>query len=211
MKFSEFKRAIQKLPFFSIGHIGALTEKKKLLQNQLSQWEAQGRVIRLRRGLYMLSPEESPMTISKTQMANQLLSPSYVSLEFALWLYGFIPEKVEEITSVTPKKTSYFRNTFGTFHYQHVKPNCFIGFRQENDKNNFPMMIAEPEKAIVDFFYLNLSSVPELSPVIFDEFYRFQNTDGISIQKMKRFAHLFQTKKLTQLVQLFCDYTQERK
>lgn len=209
MRFERFREAVAKFPFFSIQQIAGFSQDRKLLLNQLSQWQGQGRILRLKRGLYMLGTQECRMPVSKLLIANQLISPSYVSTDYALSFYGLIPEKTEELTCVTPRKTSLFQNGMGVFRYQHVKPNCFTGFIASEDENHFPIWLAEPEKALVDFFYLNLSSIPKYSKDVFVEFYRFQNMENLNQRKLAQYTELFHTKKLKKIIRLFIEFLRE--
>ena len=89
--------------------------------------------------------------------ANRLGHNSYISLCSALRWYGFIPEGVYQVFSVTNKQTHHFETPLGYFHYQHVKPDLFFGYRPvQSGQRDF--LIAEPEKALLDTFYLS----PEL-------------------------------------------------
>lgn len=86
-------------------------------------------------------------------IAKEIYSPSYVSLEYALSIYGLIPERVVDVTSVTTKKPIEFKNKLGVFIYQHIKENCFTGFIEKEDENGLVYFIATPEKAVADFLY----------------------------------------------------------
>ncbi len=206
MKYKEFKDKIQKYPVFSSIQFAVLTNNEQVLRNQLARWRSQGLVLRLRKGLYVLNKEDRKINPSRPFIANQLLSPSYLSTEYALSLYGLIPERVEDVTSVTTKKTSTFRNVFGTFRYQHINIRCFVGFKEAKDENGYSFFIAEPEKAIVDFLYLNLSEFSGVHSDIFRESYRFQNLSDLKPQKIKMFAEIFGNKKLLNVVQSFSQF-----
>lgn len=65
--------------------------------------------------------------------------------------YGLIPEGVADMTAVTTRKTMRFENTLGRFIYQHIKPAAFRGFRTMGSGPN-AFFMAEPEKAVVDFY-----------------------------------------------------------
>ena len=158
MKYKEFKNKIRNFPIFSSSQIPSLTSNAQVLKNQLGLWQKQGLLLKLKRGLYILNEEDRKINPSRTFIANQLVAPSYVSTEYALFFYGLIPEKVEDVTSITTKKTTVVRNSFGTFRYQHLNTNCFTGFEQVEEKDGLSFFIARPEKAIVDFLYLNLSN-----------------------------------------------------
>ena len=86
--------------------------------------------------------------------ANRIYQPSYISLETALSYYGLIPEAVYTTTSVSTLKTISFDTHLGAFAYRHVKPAFFFGYRII-EWQGFPIKMAEPEKVILDYLYLN--------------------------------------------------------
>ena len=54
----------------------------------------EGSLVRIKRGLYCLSPKISGHDLDSRVVANALYGPSYVSFETALSMYGLIPERV---------------------------------------------------------------------------------------------------------------------
>ena len=206
MKYKDFKNKIRSFPLFSSSQISSITDSEQVLRNQITQWRKQGLLLCVKRGLYVLNEADRNINPSRLFIANQLLSPSYISTEYALSFYGLIPEKVEDITSITTKKTTLFQNTFGTFRYQHINIPAFIGFREVKDEANFPFFIAEPEKAIVDFLYLHLSSFQRDDKNIFSLSYRFQNVSELNKKRLKDFARVFKNRKLLKVINLFCEF-----
>lgn len=206
MKFKEFKSKIREFPVFSSSQLSTLTSNIQVLKNQLTFWHKQGLVLRLKRGLYILNEEDRKINPPRTFIANQLVSPSYVSTEYALYFYGLIPEKVEDITSVTTKKTTVIKNSLGVFRYQHLNADCFKGFEQVGEKGGFSFFIATPEKAIADFLYLNLSNFSVEDKDIFGLSYRFQNTSALNKKRLKDFVKLFNNQKLIKVVNSFCEF-----
>ncbi len=203
MKFDNFKNKIKNLPFFSTSFISTLTDDSETLKVQLSSWKKKGLIIPLRKGLYILKENEEKIP-STFYLANQMYIPSYISMESALHYYGLIPEFVAQVTSITTRKTSSFKNKFGVFTYQHLKPKVYTGFTHIREINsNLQSLIANPEKAIVDFLYLNLSTFNESSPDIFHKSYRFQNCGKVNRKKIKTYAKLFNSKKLIVISDLF--------
>jgi len=211
MKYKEFKKFAKEFPLFSSTYLSFLNESVYSLRNQLRRWEKEGLLIKLRKGLYILNEEDRKFTPSKVFIANQLYSPSYISTEYALGFYDLIPEKVVDVTSVTTRKTYKITNVFGTFIYQHIKKEAFSGFVSLKDENGFPFLIALPEKAVVDFFYLNLENFTEKDVEIFKEGYRFQNLEMISPENIVKFANLFNCKKLLKVVENFLRVREELK
>jgi hypothetical protein len=206
MNYQEFKRRIQGYPVFSSSHLTAFPGKLQVLRNQLKEWCQKGWLVKLRRGIYVLNRDDRRINPSRVFIASQLLSPSYISTQYALARYGIIPERVADVTSITTRKTSVFINEFGKFVYQHLKSACFAGFKEEKDENGFSYFIAEPEKALVDFFYLNLSAFPERELSIFDESYRIKKEFEFKRKKIIYYARLFKNKKLLRIADNFCQY-----
>jgi hypothetical protein len=56
------------------------------------------------------------------------------------------------VTSITTKPTRRFKNKHGLFIFRTVKPEIFTGYCVEK-QGNFDILVAEPEKALVDFLY----------------------------------------------------------
>ena len=108
--------------------------------------EHSGQVIRLKRGLYVVSKEVSGIDISTELIANHLYGPSYVSMLTALRFYGLIPEMVYATQSVTTKRARHFENAVGRFDYFSCPLDYFsIGLRHHDG-----FIIASPEKALCD-------------------------------------------------------------
>jgi len=125
-------------------------------RNNFGRWEKQGKLIRLRQGYYTF-PSFVGNGDAPFYFANKIYAPSYVSLQSALSFYGMIPEGVVHITSVTARKTASFHNPFGEFTYRSVKPELMFGYTSEKSTltKNWSILLATPEKALLDFLYLN--------------------------------------------------------
>ena len=133
--------------------------------------ERSGDLIRLKKGLFVVSPEVSNNVLSRELVANHLYGPSYVSLESALSFYGMIPEKVYAVRSVTPRLSKKYTTSLGNFEYVTVPEDYFqIGIRQEIVDNQYAYLIASPEKAICDIIVttrnLRLQSVKAMQTYI---------------------------------------------
>ncbi|MBC7362787.1 MAG: hypothetical protein H5U06_11010 [Candidatus Aminicenantes bacterium] len=200
MKYLEFKDAVKEFPLISSTHIYNLDRKTKTLKVQFSGWIKKGLVIRLKKGIYILNERDRKIEPSRIFLANALYSPSYVSTTYAFGYYDLIPEKVEDVTSVTTKKTAKFTNSFGTFIYQHLKTSLFFGFKEIKDENGFPVFIAEPEKALLDFIYLNIQDFKGKEEDIFSLSYRFQNLDILKKKRLIEYARRFENKAVMGVV-----------
>lgn len=107
-----------------------------------------GAFVRFKKGLYGLKrnlPDEFVL-------ANNLYSPSYISLDTALSFYNLIPETVYAITSVTTKPTRELEVLGRLFEYRKIKKQAFAGYLPQKVDDQIVFM-ATPEKAIADFLY----------------------------------------------------------
>jgi predicted transcriptional regulator of viral defense system len=210
MNYIEFKNTFGDFPVISTSHIFNVTRKVQALRNQLSRWQEKSLIIKLRKGLYIFNENDRKIHPSRIFLANQLCSPSYVSTEYALGYYDLIPEKVEDVTSVTTKNVKKFTNQFGTFIYQHLKTDLFFGFKEISDENKLPVLIAEPEKAMLDFIYLNLKDFKNKDKDIFALSYRFQNLEILKKKKLKDYAKRYKNKAVLKVVDNLLNFIKGR-
>lgn len=118
--------------------------------DKLARAVAAGEWIPLRRGLY-LRGKLSPNQVVLPVLANSLVGPSYVSLEYALSWYGLIPEGVVEVTSVTPRRSQQLSTPLGRFSYSHLPLPCYaVGMNLLNTSEGIGYLMASPEKALCD-------------------------------------------------------------
>jgi predicted transcriptional regulator of viral defense system len=123
-------------------------------KNNLGRWVRKGYLVRLRSGWYSF-PEYLGKPDIARYLANRIYRPSYISLHTALAFYGIIPESVVQVTSVTSLKTMIFTNPFGTYTYQTVNPRLLFGYETKPIGDGRSLLMASPEKAIIDLLYLN--------------------------------------------------------
>lgn len=102
----------------------------------------------LRRGLYVCRAED--VLISEGQIANQIVSPSYVSYETALSWHGIIPERVAVVRSACTARSKEFWNATGRYTYTQVAPGYFELGQTTQGHGADAYVIARPEKALCD-------------------------------------------------------------
>jgi hypothetical protein len=84
-------------------------------------------------------------------LANHIMGPSCVSLDSALAYHQLIPERVYEITSVTPKASRSFNTPEGLFSYTRLPlPYYSFGIQQVSLTTQQTVMMVMPEKALCD-------------------------------------------------------------
>ncbi len=128
----------------------SLFPDKKAGGEKVRRLEQQGEIIRLKKGLYVVSPETSRVALSMELIANQLYAPSYVSMSSALRYYGLIPETVYAMQSMTVKHSRCFDTPVGRFDYTCINREAFhVGVTIVN-KQTCTFLMASPEKALCD-------------------------------------------------------------
>ncbi len=136
----------------------------KFPKDKVVHLEKGGELIRLKKGMYLVSSKIHRQNISMELIANHLYGPSYVSLESALSYYGLIPERVHSIRSMTLKRSREFITPVGNFEYIKAATSYFkIGIHQKNINDSYVFLIAGPEKALCDLI-INTSGLRIQSP-----------------------------------------------
>ena len=133
--------------FFTIATLGAVLghTNQNSLYKAIQRLEKSKIITRLDSGKYYYG-HDLPMDFS---VANFLLQPSYISLETALNLYGILSQFPFLITSISTAKSKIIKNIDREFEYIHISKNLYWGFVKTNG-----YLIATPEKAVIDNFYL---------------------------------------------------------
>lgn len=163
---------------------------------------AENKIFRLNRGLYETNRNANPCFL-----ASSILSPSYLSFDFALSYYGLIPERVFSITSASlnVRKHKTFENIFGRFEFEDIPSQAFSEGLTYISEGDYFVKIATKEKAICDSLckWRVVKSIKELKTLLFidkrideDEFY------SCDFKLMKRLASLYNKTNLNMLIKL---------
>ncbi|MDO9579893.1 MAG: hypothetical protein Q7J06_04925 [Bacteroidales bacterium] len=126
----------------------------------LKTLEKKGLVFKVSRGIWAeagnerLSPYSTiPFLLTKNR--------AYVSFISALHLHGIIEQIPQEITLASTIHTKKIHTKVGTFSVHRISPSFFDGF--DWYKGNGSFLIAEPEKALIDSFYLSARKKKQFS------------------------------------------------
>jgi predicted transcriptional regulator of viral defense system len=197
MNYEEALTQVRDLPLFRSGLLQVGDVSPANLQRQLSRWKASGKVEQLRRGLYTLASPYRKVEPDPFLIANQLVEPSYVSLQSALAYNELIPEAVFEVTSITSRRrTLTYETSFGAFSYQSVQKDLFTGFSLVETAPDQWVYLARPEKALLDLIYLT----PKGTEMDYLRSLRLQNTDQLDLAWMEKFVRDHGTGKLISAV-----------
>lgn len=193
MKYIELLEKLKE-PVFSIQDLKMVGQK--IIPLQFSTLTKNKQIIRLKNGLYVLTAKKE--LIIPENIAFRLYEPSYISLEWALQAYGLIPEIVYNVTSITTKTTRSFSNDFGLFIYKNIKTSLFWGYKKE-EKNGQSYLIAEPEKALLDYIYLNRSQIGN-DDAIRELRLNQDRLQSLNWKKTDEYLKIFANKKLTGII-----------
>jgi len=196
MKYQEFKEALN-APYFT--NIDILLKKLNVYSYQLSLWRKKGYISRLKKGMYFFASEKEKMT--SQEISFLLCQPSYLSMETALSYYGLIPEMVHTQTGITTKITRKFSNDFGNFSYRHIQPKLFFGYVSVKTECGKYLM-AEPEKAIADYFYFNLGKINDQRDVLELRINSEELKRIINRKKLADYLGEFNIEKLTRSINM---------
>lgn len=201
MDFYDFEEKVKNYPVFTASEVKSIFFDQKNITTQVAFWLKKGYLEKIRDGLYVLSKfkdEINPMVL-----AGKIYEPSYLSLEFALNYYGIIPDIPGTYTSATSRTTKYFKNRFGNFTYQKIKSDFFNGYETRSEKN-ISFNIATPEKALVDYLYLNKNKIiPDFNfwkEMRIDEDFKFKK------KKLEFYKRLLNDRKVNKLIESILNY-----
>ncbi len=182
-----------------------LKEKYSKYSNTLDKIkrEAQkGNLIRLTKGIY-----ETDKNVDPCLLASVILSPSYLSFDFALSYYGLIPERVYAITSATlrVRKNKTFENAFARYDYTDIPANAFSEGLACLEKGDYIVRMASKEKAICDSLckWRVVKNINELKELLFiDKRIDEEEFASCDFALLKRLASLYNKTNLKLLIKL---------
>ena len=119
--------------------------EKESLKVLLSRWSKQGLIERLGRGYYAFELS----AVDYLQFSQELIEPSYLSFEYALFYHHLLEQIPSTVTLATVKRGQTIPVGNWTFEYSHLKQALFFGFEMQKD-----IYVATREKALCDLLYL---------------------------------------------------------
>ncbi len=199
MTYLEFEKSLKEFPVFSIQDI-----KKRYPgfdSRRLVEWQQKNYIQKIRREYYCFRERKQDEKFLYFA-ANKIYSPSYISMESALAYYNLIPEGVFLITSVSARNTARYHTPVGDFSYQQIKPQLNFGYRLIIDQD-VAIKVADPEKVILDYFYLKkLNSDHDIEALRLNEG-RFKEL--VDFHKLGSYQSIFDSKALNRRVRLLME------
>lgn len=149
-------------------------------RNGLRRYEARGLVEHVSKKIYINKLNQQ---FSARDLANVLRPDSYISLDSVLAESGVSSQSPAILTCVTTGYPKTFKSRSVTIVYRRIAKDLFWGFEERSTRYN-KYRIAEPEKALLDWIYLNRQ---EGLPTPLDEL----NLQFLNFQKLREYAEKF--------------------
>lgn len=166
-----------------------------------------GDIVRVKKGLYVFGTNTRQQPVCKETLANLIYGPSCISMEYALSHYGLLPERVETVTSITPKRNKEFATPLGRFEYRYLAPSKYpYGIDQVWIDKTHPVLMATAEKALCDYIVLSdiadLKTIKNAQEFLFD--YLRADKDALANLDIKQLIYLnrhYQSQKIAKVIE----------
>ena len=150
------------------GRILNIRDLMNIFQGEYSKASAHNRINllaragwfrRVKRGMYLIIDSvtaRSQIDVSLLSIVNALVEESYISLGYALNYYQLFDQHSATVVSITAAESKKYLFDGYTFRYAKVKRGMYFGFI-ERIVNGKKVRLAEAEKALIDYLYLDKS------------------------------------------------------
>ena len=155
---TDLLQPFERIPYFTIEGFKQAAEISKPEQARLllHRWAKAGRVIQLKKGVYMTRRfyEQRRGDAAFSAFVSAIILPqSYLSLEYVLQKHNILTEVTHPITAITTKNTRSVNNILGTFWYRNLRADLYNGF-SISTYHGIPFAEASLAKALFDYLYL---------------------------------------------------------
>jgi predicted transcriptional regulator of viral defense system len=201
MQYVQLKESLKDFTVFSLNDIRRIDNT--FHRRRLNEWQDKGYIKKVVKGYYIFSDLELNENVL-FEIANRIYSPSYISFEMGLFYYHLIPESVYGITSASSRRTYKFKTPIAEFSYKTIKPELFFGYNIIRYDNKY-FKIASPEKAVLDYFYIN-SHLKKESDFASLRINRDMFSEQIKTKRLRAFLKKFGQKTLKNRMNSFLEF-----
>lgn len=204
MRFEDLSK-FNKLLVFTKDAMRQIEPKENVLNFNISYWLKTGRIIALKKGVYILADryeKENDKSGFLEYLANLIYQPSYLSAEYVMAKYGLLTESVFGISSVSKKTSRMFKNKLGVFTYYSILPELFTGFETKL-VGGISIFIAKKEKAVFDFLYFRLLKSAVINSKVIEELrINWENMTKSEFKKMFEYTKKIKNAKILKALKL---------
>ncbi len=174
--------------------------------DRISALRQEGAILKVAGGWYVLGDSFRRRSLHLRWLSN-IMRASVVSLQYALWHYGLIPEHVEVLTAITPLRSAFYETATGLFSYLEVPRKAFrtgttIALLPDSEGRDERFLIATPAKALADLVQSEhgLSASTDWRAYFEDDIRLYPEYAGVvSSVEMLTFAEAYASPTLTSL------------
>ncbi len=177
------------------GRIVPIEDLMEVFRGQYSEVAAHNRIHlltrlgwlkRIKRGLYLVIENLSSRfqtDLSLILISSSLNENSYVSLSYALNYYQMFDQYSNTVVAVTNKEGKRYSFDDITFRFTKVKDSMFFGFSEKLVSGKLAK-IADAEKALIDYLYLDKSFTS--ANLVFEKLKSYK--ENLDVQKLQKYA-----------------------
>ena len=155
-----------------------------------------GQLVQVRRGLFVDSA-----AVSRPCLAPMIYGPSYLSFQYALSVYGLIPERAQSFTSASyhKNKNKVFHTPLGDFYYYYLPAGVYPYGILKKTEGDYSYLLASPEKALCDSVYKikNIGTLDEMEKLLLED-WRMEKGNLLKLDRgfIKKIAPLYHRNSL---------------
>ncbi|MBC8519255.1 MAG: hypothetical protein H8D24_02450 [Gammaproteobacteria bacterium] len=172
--------------------------------NLINRAMHRGELLRLRRGRYILPEHISKQQSTPFCIAQALRPGSYISLQSALSLHGWIPESVPTTLSIVPGRRREERDIapFGRFLFYPlaIEQGYFLEKVERKKLGGCVVLIAQPLRALLDIFCQRKMEYPGLNGLIEGLRIDRENLQTIRMEELQQLRSVYKHKRMHLLI-----------
>lgn len=209
MKLETIKNKTDKLLLFNKKSLKLLEKDDNALNANIKYWLKNSDLIALKKGTYLFKEKytrENKKDDYLEYIANQLVQPSYVSLEYIMAKYQLLSEPARAITSMSVKSAREFYNELGVWRYYSLPKKLFIGYKIKYFQGQ-PIAEATKAKAVFDFLYLRFRRGIKASRQSIDDLrLNWENLNGEDLKELNSYFKLIPQKRWESFKKIIKEY-----
>jgi len=206
------EKSLQKMPLVDYATLKSLLVQNgyRYINDKIKYMKKKSLLIPLKKGLYIYNSPFVKKVISKEIVANNLLGPSYISYEYALYYHGLIPERVVEVTSATTKRSKVFDTHIGVFSYKHIDSKLYHLDIEIISSNQGNFMMASALKALCDKIFtlkgVKINSKKAMFEMLNDDLrIDLDELIGLDISLVKQYVDISKSRRVEFLYKVLVD------
>ncbi|HQL67351.1 MAG TPA: hypothetical protein PK151_07405 [Caldisericia bacterium] len=190
MKLEEYLEFFKKYYYkklFNLNELHSLTNiPKNILTVELNRLVEKKIVERVTKGVYV-NPFNKP---SIEEISMFLKFPSYISMEYALFVQNIMSQAVYTLTLITTLTPYEYQFKNYSLEYHQIKKEFFFGYYESSPK----IYMAYPEKALLDIIYIRYKK-GKMDKYIFESFLSDLYLSELNEKKVVEYAEKMGFKK----------------